>query len=43
LLERAGQQHLAIQWYEKGMEVAKAAGEDRAYGELRSAYEELVY
>ncbi len=33
----------AIGIYEKGMEVAKKAGENHAYSELRSAYEELVY
>jgi Tfp pilus assembly protein PilF len=43
LLERTGQQELAITWYEKGMAAAKAAGENHAYGELRSAYEELTF
>ncbi|HYF30616.1 MAG TPA: tetratricopeptide repeat protein [Chitinophagaceae bacterium] len=43
LLERTGQQALAIEWYEKGMAAAKAAGEQHAYGELRSAYEELTF
>lgn len=43
LLERTGEQALAIEWYEKGMEAAKAAGNQHAYGELRSAYEELMY
>ena len=43
LLERTGEQALAIEWYEKGMAVAKAAGENHAYGELRSAYEELTF
>jgi Tfp pilus assembly protein PilF len=33
----------AISVYEKGMEVAKNAGENHAYSELRSAYEELIY
>ena len=43
LLERTGEQSLAIEWYEKGMEAAKAAGDKHAYGELKSAYEELMY
>jgi Tfp pilus assembly protein PilF len=43
LLQRTGQTALAIEWYEKGMEAAKKAGDNRAYGELRSAYEELVF
>ena len=43
LLERSGEQTLAIDWYEKGMAAAKAAGENHAYGELRSAYEELTF
>jgi Tfp pilus assembly protein PilF len=43
LLQRTGEKELAVQWYEKGMEAAKKAGEHRAYGELRSAYEELVF
>lgn len=43
LLERTGEDDLAIQWYEKGMEAAKRAGDKHAYGELRSAYEELTF
>jgi Tfp pilus assembly protein PilF len=43
LLERAGEQELAISWYEKGMAAAKTAGEKHAYNELQTAYEELVY
>jgi Tfp pilus assembly protein PilF len=43
LLERTGDTNLAIEWYEKGMEAAKQAGEKHAYGELRSAYEELTF
>lgn len=43
LLERTGQQALAIEWYEKGMQAAKAANDKHAYGELKSAYEELMY
>ena len=43
LLERAGETDMAIQWYEKGMEAAKKAGDKHALGELRSAYEELTF
>jgi len=43
LLQRNGETALAIEWYEKGMEAAKKAGDMHAYGELRSAYEELVF
>lgn len=43
LLERTGQRELAIEWYEKGMAAAKAAGDNHAFGELRSAYEELTF
>ena len=42
LLEGMGEVQLAIQWYEKGMAAAKAAGERRAYNELQTAYEELL-
>ncbi|HEU4470726.1 MAG TPA: tetratricopeptide repeat protein [Flavisolibacter sp.] len=43
LLERTGETVLAIQWYEQGMEKAKELGDNHAYSELRSAYEDLVY
>ena len=43
LFERNGNNEAAIAWYEKGMEEAKKAGEDHAYNELRSAYEELTF
>ena len=43
LLERAGDQELAIRWYERGMTAAKQAGDQHAYNELQMAYEELVY
>jgi Tfp pilus assembly protein PilF len=43
LLERTGDTNGAIEWYEKGMEAAKQAGDKHAYGELRSAYEELTF
>ena len=43
LLERQGEQQLAITTYQKGMEVAKAAGDNHAYNELQAAYEDLIY
>lgn len=43
LLERTGEQELAIKWYEKGMAAAKDAGDQHAYNELQMAYEDLVY
>lgn len=43
LLERMGDTGSAVQWYEKGMEAAKKAGDMHAYGELRSAYEGLIF
>ena len=43
LLERTGDTDAAIKWYEKGMELAKKAGDHHALGELRSAYEELTF
>lgn len=42
LLEEIGEMRLALEWYEKGMAAAKAAGERRAYNELQTAYEELL-
>jgi Tfp pilus assembly protein PilF len=42
LLERTGETALAISWYEKGMEAAKAAKDNKALGELRTAYDELA-
>ena len=42
LLERMGETDLSIQWYERGMAAAKAAGEQRAYNELKAAYESLT-
>ena len=41
LLEGIGETGPALEWYEKGMAAAKAAGEKRAYNELRGAYDEL--
>ncbi len=42
LLERTGEQELAIGWYEKGLAAAKAAGDRHAYGELQGALDELI-
>ena len=43
LLERTGENDLAIQWYQKGMTAAKDAGDNHSYNELQAAYEDLVY
>ncbi|HLP37787.1 tetratricopeptide repeat protein [Lacibacter sp.] len=43
LFERIGDNDKAIEWYQKGMEVAKAKGEQHALGELRGAFEELTF
>jgi Tfp pilus assembly protein PilF len=43
LLERTRDNDGAIKVYEKGMEEAKKLGDNKAYGELRGAYEELIY
>lgn len=43
LQERLGETDKAVQVYKKGMEEAKKAGENLAYNELQSAYEELIY
>jgi Tfp pilus assembly protein PilF len=42
LLERVGESENAKNWYEKGMEAAKKAGDLHAYNELQTAYEELI-
>jgi Tfp pilus assembly protein PilF len=42
LLERTGERQLAVEWYEKGMAAAKAAGDRHAYGELSGAYDDLL-
>jgi Tfp pilus assembly protein PilF len=42
LLEKIGDMEAAIQWYEKGMEVAKKVGDRHAYSELQGAYEDLT-
>jgi tetratricopeptide (TPR) repeat protein len=43
LLERNNRVNEAIKVYEKGMDEAKKAGENHAFGELRGAYEELIF
>jgi Tfp pilus assembly protein PilF len=43
LLERTGDKDGALAVYEKGLAKAQEAGEQQAYNELRSAYEDLVY
>jgi Tfp pilus assembly protein PilF len=43
LYERIGEEANAIATYEKGMQIAKQLNENHAYGELRSAYEELTF
>ncbi len=43
LLERNDKTDDAIKVYEKGMEEAKKAGENHAFGELRGAWEELTF
>ena len=43
LLERNDHTAEAINIYEKGMEEAKKAGDNHAFGELRGAYEELTF
>ncbi len=43
LLEGLGEIDSALSWYEKGMEAAKRVGDAHAYGELKSAYEELKF
>ena len=42
LLERIDESDSAKQWYELGMLKAKEAGDQHAYDELRSAYDELI-
>jgi Tfp pilus assembly protein PilF len=42
LLERAGEEGAAITVYETGMTQARNAGDNHAFSELRSAYEELT-
>ncbi len=41
LLERNGDINAALQWYQKGMDMAKAVENNKAYNELQAAWEEL--
>lgn len=43
LLERSGDTEGAISCYQRGMEAASGAGDQHAFGELRSALEELTF
>lgn len=43
LLETIGAKEEAIRVYEQGMEACTEAGDQHAYRELQTAYEELVY
>lgn len=42
LLERMNARELALSWYEKGMLKARQAGDQHAYNELRTAFEEIA-
>ncbi len=43
LYERQDHEELAISTYEEGMKITQQLGERHAYGELRSALEELTF
>ncbi len=43
LLERTARADDAMAMYERGMVVAKAAGDGHTYNELQAAYEDLAY
>jgi tetratricopeptide (TPR) repeat protein len=43
LLERSNRGDDAIAMYERGMAIAKAAGDGHTYNELQAAYEDLAY
>ena len=43
LLERTEEREAAIRFYEKGMEMAKAAGDQHSFNELRSALDDLLF
>ena len=43
LLERNDETDLAVQWYKRGMEAARQAGDNHAYNELQNAYDDLIY
>ena len=42
LLERQGENELAMAWYERGMQAAKAAKDQHSYNELQGVYDELA-
>jgi Tfp pilus assembly protein PilF len=42
LLLQQNQRDAAIEWYEKGMAVAKKAGDAHAFNELRAAYDDVM-
>ena len=43
LLERDNSTEDAVAMYERGMAIAKAAGDGHTFNELQAAYEDLVY
>ena len=43
LLERDNRTEDAMAMYERGMTIAKAAGDNHTYNELQAAYEDLAY
>jgi Tfp pilus assembly protein PilF len=43
LLDRLGERDEAIRYFEQGMQLAKEKGDNHAFNELRSAYEEMIY
>jgi Tfp pilus assembly protein PilF len=43
LQERLGETDNAVQVYKKGMDEAMKAGDNHSYGELKGAYEELIF
>lgn len=43
LLVKMGEQELAIEWYQKGIDAARNTGDQHALRELQSALEELIY
>jgi Tfp pilus assembly protein PilF len=42
LLERKGESSLAMKWYEKGIDAARAKNDRHALNELQAAYDELI-
>ena len=43
LLERVNENQAAIEFYEKGMAIAKLLKDNHSYNELQAAYEDLIY